>query len=287
MDTHFLAWNGLSLTLPATWELAALGRQRLQLARDGKPVLEVRWNRIRGRFSFEAHLRKLAKAHGKKHREFLAMDDHARWDLPQGMAARSFAWDTSGKRGEGAILYHSASSTAILAQSGGPAEQFMSILSSLRCHRAEQSVPWAVYDLRALTPSGFRLEEYALQPGRYRLALRSSRQRLVLHRLAPADILLSGRSLALWSRERFDATIKRCQLMMEYTGETAAVTWRRPLPPGRFAGAMALLLNRPLHAYIRVWRPARTNRLLGVEMQGFRPISEDTFQQVVNAYATV
>ncbi len=287
MDTHFLAWNGLSLTRPTGWELTALGRQRMQLSKNGKPVLDVRWNRIRGRFSFEAHLRKLAKAHGKKRKELLAMDDHAGGDLPQGMAARLFAWDNPGKIGQGAIFFHSASSTAILAQSSGPAEQFRSTLSSLRCHWAEQSVPWAVYDLRALTPSGFRLEEYTLQPGRYRLALRYTRQRLVLHRLAPADVLLSGRSLALWSRERFGATIRQCKLMMEDAEDTDTITWRRPLPPGKFAGAMALLLNQPLYAYIRVWRPARHNRLLGLEMQGSRLISEDTIQLVANAYATV
>ncbi|EGJ51361.1 hypothetical protein [Desulfocurvibacter africanus] len=287
MDTHYLAWNGLSLTRPAGWDLAALGRQRLQLARNGKPMLDVRWNRIRGRFSFDAHLRKLEKAHDKKHGGFSVTDDHKRWDLGPDMAARSFVWGDSGKGGRGALLHHSASSTAILVQSSGPAEQAEAVLSSLHCHWADPLVPWAVYDLRAQTPGCFHLEEYALQPGRYRLALRSSRQRLVLHRLAPADILLIGRSLVMWSREHFEAAIRRCHLMMEETGDVDAVTWRRPLPPGRLASATALLLNRPVHAYIRVWRPASHNRLLCVEMQGATPLDKDMIKQVVNSYATV
>lgn len=286
-DTHFLAWNGLSLTRPEGWELAALGRQRLQLARNGKPVLDIRWNRIRGRFSFAAHLRKLKKVHGKKQGLFSVTDNHTHWDLTQGLTARSFVWGGPGKGGKGALLHHAASSTAILAQSSGPLEQATAVLSSLRCHLAEPLVPWAVYDLRALTPGGFHLEEYALQPGRYRLALRSARQRIVLHRLAPADILLSGRSLATWSWRYFDAAIRSCQLMVEESEESDAVTWRRPLSPGRLAAATARLLNRPTYAYIHVWRPARHNRLLGVEMQGSRPISEDMIQQVVSAYATV
>lgn len=285
MDTHFLAWNGLSLTCPTGWELAAVGRQRLQLARNGKPLLDVSWNRIRGRFSFDAHLRKLKKAHDKKHGTISVTDDHKRWDLAPGMAACSFAWG-AGNDGKGALLHHSASSTAILAQSRGPAEQTGAVLSSLRCHLADPLVPWAVYDLHAQTPGCFHLEEYALQPGRYRLALRYSRQRLILHRLAPADILLTGRSLVMWSREHFEATIRRYQLMVEETGDVDSVTWRRPLPPGRLESATALLFNRTVHAYIRIWRPAGHNRLLCVETQGTTLLDEDMIQQVVSSYAT-
>lgn len=286
-DVHFLAWNGLSLTRPDGWKLAVLGRERLQLADGVKIVLDVRWNRIRGRFSFEAHLRRLAKAHGRAPNSIKAGDAPHGWSPTQGIEARAFAWDGPDKGGLGALLFHAASSTAILAQCGGSAEQAASVLGSLRCHLADTSVPWAVYDLRALTPASHGLEEYALQPGRYRLALRHKGQQIILHRLAPADVLLAGRDLVQWSRDHFRALIARHHLMVEETGEQQAVTWRRPLSPGRLARAAALLLKRPAFAYLHAWRPEGRNRLLCVEARGARTLDEAMLAQVVEAYGTV
>lgn len=286
-DVHFLAWNGLSLTRPKGWELASLGRERLQLADGLRTVLDLRWNRIRGRFSFDAHLRKLAKARGRESDGIKPMDGLPGWSPAAGLEARAFAWGEPDTGGLGALLFHAASSTAILAQCGGPAGQAARVLGSLRCHLAEAVVPWAVYDLRALTPANHCLEEYSLQPGRYRLALRHKGQQIILHRLAPADVLLAGRDLAHWSRAHFKELISRHGLMVEETGEPESVTWRRPLPPGRLARAAALALRRPAYAYLRVWKPEGRNRLLCVEARGGRPLDEAMLKQVVEDYGTV
>lgn len=286
-DVHFLAWNGLSLTRPAGWELAALGRERLQLADGLKTVLDVRWNRIRGRFSFDAHLRRLAKAHGRASDGIKPLDGPPGWSPAEGLEARAFAWGGPDAGGLGALLFHAASSTAILAQCGGPAEQTARVLGSLRCHLAEAFVPWAVYDLRALTPGDHGLEEYSLQPGRYRLILRHKEQRLILHRLAPADVLLAGHDLVHWSRAHFKALVSRHGLMVEETGEPESVTWRSPLPPGRLTRTAALALRRPAYAYLRVWKPEGRNRLLCVEARGMRPLDEAMIKKVVEAYGTV
>lgn len=285
-NTSRLAWNGLSLMHPATWELAALGRERLQLARAGAMLLEVRWSRIIGRFSFDKHIRRLEKVHGRGRCRFQTSES-AGWRPAQGLEARSFTWGRSSDSGMGALFFHPASSTAILAQYAGPARQAFAIFSSLRCHLADQGVPWFVYDLRAITPSNHELEEYSLQPGRYRLALRSGKQRIVLHRLAPADVLMAGRDLAAWSRDYFAEAIKRCRLMIEENEEIGAVTWRRPLSPAWTEQAAAKVLGKPVHCHIRAWRPPERNRILCVEAQGAQPLDEGMIAEVVNGYGTL
>ena len=102
-----LAWNGVSLCVPPHWEVNLLDTSYLQLEDGIGPVMELKWQQLRGKFSHEAHLRKLAKLSSVGSRvTFKETVLPEKWQQALGkFEAQSFEWHGPTASGEGAILY--------------------------------------------------------------------------------------------------------------------------------------------------------------------------------------
>ena len=198
-----IAWNGIRFVVPAAWEPGRIGPRHLVIESESGPAMEIKWGPVKGRFSRRAHLRRLSKltrARGATLREWAPPQD---WKQAlTRFEYAGFAWEAGGEAAVGAILHCPACRTASVIQffqppgRRGVAGQAVAVLASLRDHRDDGRVAWAVYDILALLPSGFALVRHRFEAGRFFLEFRDRRRSISLFRWAPAAVLLRDRDLS-------------------------------------------------------------------------------------------
>ena len=55
-----IGWNGIRFSAPSDWQVSRIGSRYLFLENPTGPALEVKWGPVRGRFSPQRQLRRLA-----------------------------------------------------------------------------------------------------------------------------------------------------------------------------------------------------------------------------------
>lgn len=304
----FLAWNGVSLQVPRSWDSAEFRAFALQVAgRDGQG-LDLRWRRTREDFDLRAHLARLAQALGPG-----ASVDQDPGVLPpgwapprEGDAARGslwpFTWRGADGGGLGAVLHRPDTGLTATARFilPGPAREddaatALAVLDSLDDHPPDGPVPWAAFGIAAVVPGGLELRSFSFTPGHFRLALAAPHTGcdLVLDRLGPADALLDHRTLAQYADIFYGAL-----------GAPAGFFAEAPAPPGPdgeprtdpdtvhgagFLGAplLARLLRRPWPRARRgrMWRTGIGAVLLGAFMRAPRDADLEPFEAICRDYA--
>jgi len=277
-----MAWNGISLRVPRAWEALRLGKSYLMLEDRGRPTMEVKWGAIRGRFSADRQLKRLAAA-SRRADQPLRRREVPRYWRPAVAAyeAGAFTWADGQVRAEGVLLYCAACATASVIQFFSPAAKEMTaaVLASFRDHPEGGRSAWRVFDIGFRLPSRYRLDDFRFEPGRYRLVFKSGGEVVTLLRWGPADALLSGEGLSDFAarrlaavdrpwRERRDGDIR----VLEWRGSRAPLPpWRRVLTPIRVQAA-------------RVWHLPRQNRILAVTIEARRPATEGLLEDVCSTY---
>ncbi|WP_419785797.1 hypothetical protein [Pseudodesulfovibrio sp.] len=298
-----LAWNGVGLSTPKTWEPASLERDALLLECDGRPACELKWNMVQGRFSFSRHIKQLSRRN--KGVDIVPVDPadtppiwaSASGELEQsGLALRSFLWRAGEERGLGAALHHPATGLAALIQffvrDESDENTAASVLATFRDHRGGKTIPWTMFGLNARVPARFRLETFSFKPGRFTVQYwlpRSKRTqdrvpagkgpgiRLTFERFVPADVLLRGRELADWTREILD-------LPKTISPEPAddGLAWSGISRSSR----LRRVLRRQNYDHGRI-RLVGNNAILAVTASGTDPMDRAEFQAVVESYGLV
>ena len=285
-----IAWNGIRFVIPAAWEPGRIGPRHLVIESEAGPAMEIKWGPVKGRFSRRAHLRRLSKltlARGAALRE---------WAPPQGwlqalsrFECAGFAWEAGGEAAVGAILHCPACRAASVIQffqppgRSGTAGQAVAVLASLRDHRDDGCVAWAVYDIRALLPGGFALVRHRFEAGRFFLEFRAQRWTIGLFRWAPAAVLLKDRDLS-----RFAETVAGLD-GMEFQATAVA---GEPAVEGRertegCARRLASFLGlRPVRT-ARIWHVPARNRILGIVVEGRFAIDRAVMETVQGGYGLV
>jgi hypothetical protein len=184
-----------------------IGAHYLMLEEESGPVLEVKWGEVRGSFSHQDHLRRLAALHGKELGESVKQCPlPAAWEKALGkFEATGFSWHGKRVGGMGVLLYCSTCHNATLIQfyqkgSSQTEKIAQRLLTSFRDHRQDNQVIWSLFDIRATIPEKFRLVRHRFEAGEFELAFASGGQKITLHRWGPASILLSGRDLVQFAR---------------------------------------------------------------------------------------
>ena len=154
-----IAWNGIRFVVPAAWEPGRIGPRHLVIESEAGPAMEIKWGPVKGQFSRRAHLRRLSKltlARGAALREWTPPED---WKQALSrFECAGFAWEAGGEAAVGVILHCPTCRTASVIQffqppgRSGAAGQAVAVLASLRDHRDDGRVAWAVYDILALLP---------------------------------------------------------------------------------------------------------------------------------------
>jgi hypothetical protein len=282
-----IAWNGIRFVVPAAWEPGRIGPRHLVIESDAGPAMEIKWGPVKGRFSRRAHLRRLSKltrARGAALREWTPPQD---WlQALTRFECTGFAWEAGSEAAVGAILHCPACRTASVIQffqphgRSGAAGQAVAVLSSLRDHRDDSRVAWAVYDIRALLPGGFVLARHRFEAGRFFLEFRDRRRTIGLFRWAPAAVLLRDRDLSRFAETvagldgmEFRATAVEGQPAVEGRERTGGCA-------RRLAASLGL---RPVRT-ARIWHAPARNRILGIVVEGRFAIDPAVMETVRSGY---
>lgn len=301
-DPRLVAWSGISIRAPESWEVAELGKGYLRMEKGASHRVEFRWEGARGRFDPEKQLKKLGRAFrkvrferadathcpagamGKELQDRLsARGLHCTpfvWNLREGQAQRH-----EDRTGQGMMLYSPQQEIALICQTNAPG-QGAQMIDSLQLHGADGGTPYNVFGLWATAPAGYRLDNFSFRPGHFRIIFRSTERgllvnekrtpatRLSLDRIGPASVALKEQGLADWT----EGLLKELHLSRKLRTSEAegAVRWLRRARRGR---RPACMVSAQLHP--------DTNKILCVSAHGRRLPEPDVFDQLEVSYGTL
>ena len=286
-----VAWNGIRCRVPSDWEISTMGRRYLFLESPKGPELELRWEPVKGRFSHGRQLKRLALSQRKgAGKTIIERPLPVEWETPLApFDATCFEWSVDPLAGIGVVLYCPDCGIASLIQffDRNPANRIMHgrVLDSFREHSRQPHTLWAVYDIRARTPGGFRLDRYRFSAGAFELAFDEGGRRISLYRWGPADFLLRNRSLEAFAETVF--RLPRNGSESIHINGFAGRQWKSDPPEN----PLGRLLNRIRlgdgHRWFRLWHIRKKNRILGVGMEGHSPPDPELMETLCADYETL
>lgn len=292
MNWQEFAWYGIRFKAPMRWQVGEVGPRYLMLEDDAGPALELKWGKVKGRFSHQKQLRRLAALQEKKIGEPVKeCPIPPQWQEALGKyKATGFSWRGEGTGGTGVLLYCPACRTATLIQfyhmGGLQTEKIpQRILNSFRDHREDNLVTWSLFDIRAILPNDFNLMRFRFEAGEFELAFASRQQKLNLHRWGPAATLLSERDLVQFARMLIPnpwGTGVPVNL-----GEGRAMEWRIDPPSTPWGQWWGRINRKPPFQWLRLWHLGGKNRILGVRIQGKRSINPRFLDWVCESYESL
>lgn len=279
-DSMPVAWNGLSLPVPASWRPARLGLHYLYFEDEDGPAFELKWRVGAGRAGLKAALRGLAPTGGVTTGGELPRSWRAALD---GFELTPLSWSLDGRGGRGAALFCPECGLVAVFQAFGDGEG----PDAARCDRVGEALAglrhhdpgppaFRLYGLSFVAPSGFALTGFEFVPGRFSLAFAVGDRRLDVVRLAPADVLLGRGALGdvaarvFGLEERYDrqaGALRGCP----------AVWLARRQGRGLLDGVARWLGRQGMLAVLR--HDAATNKLLGAALRARRPVDRDWLEK--------
>jgi hypothetical protein len=285
-----IAWNGIHLSVPSSWELGRIATRHLFFDNHASPAMEIKWGPVKGRFSHHSHLKKLV-AQQKKH----PGKNLEEWHLPRAwknalsnFIAKGFSWQSGAESGRGAILFCPLCKTAVMFQIFNIAghmtdKAILDMLQSLQDHRNDDQTAWTVFDIRALLPKAFQLDNFQFKPGIYELAFSDKFQTLKLFRWAPASAFLSQTTLARFAANTLEYT--HDNLAKTSFLEHPAVEWRSNAIAG-WHHWLYRFKRKPAFHWLRVWHVVKKNRILGIRLDSKKPFDADMMACICTNYVT-
>jgi hypothetical protein len=291
-----VAWNGVSMRVPAQWEVGSLGVSYLQLEDQTGPVLELKWQQLNRFFSHKNHLKKLARlSNSAPGLDFEVIHLPEEWRQPlRSFETQSFKWQGRQVGGKGAILYCTYCGKASLLQfyqKEGRDDSLLSVkvLQTFRDHSDDGMVVWALFGLRALMPEKFGLIGYRFQPGHYQLKYKWGREQITLSRWGPADVLLKDEDLLDWfgnSSGEFDRSSAPLLRKYSYNGNPAIQGQSRRLETAA-TRIWARIARQLPNVWVRVWHLSSHNQILGVVARGLTGLDKFTLEEICTNYEMV
>lgn len=271
-DWKEIGWNGICFAMPPSWEVGRIGRHYLLIEDGVQPVMELKWNRIKGSFSHRAHLKRLSRRQTRKpYRPFEVIETPDIWvEHLSSFDVRSFTWGDETFRGIGALLFCSECKNATLIQFFGPAADPVEgvssrILESFRDHGTNGWNRWTIYDITAMVPDDFILDKYLFQPGRFELVFRGKGAKISLYRWGPASILLRDGGLETFVKKQFKMPPEIPLVFME---EDRAVFWSDRILGNVSRWTLARIRRKTGMNWLLFWEPFEKNRVLGITISG-------------------
>jgi len=274
-----VGWQGIVLDAPADWSLVAVsGDDKKGYFRVDSPIasaVEVKWERASGKapdlmVKGREFLSTIEKSLRKKKIKFSK-------DIKQDKSdpnAVNFLWRAD-RLGQGRLVYCQQCQRVIIAQITAAREENVStiapdMLGSIRDHREDGWIEWALYGLGFAVPDGYTIEKHVLMSGYIALFFKRGAQTLVVERWGLASTLLAKDDMEEWYRKDAVPDIKGYKVNFE-PDEVKAHQGLKIV--GRRSGikqmAKAAFYSLTLHPHPKyltgyVWHCADSNRLFSV-----------------------
>jgi hypothetical protein len=285
---HEIAWNGIRFLAPSNWEIGQIEARRLLLEDLNGPTMEIKWSPIKGKFSHDAHFKRLNAYQTKRlKRSLRKWSPPAEWQsVLTGFEASGFSWEGAAYSGRGLILFCPKCRTASLLQfylREGQEGEFCAgpLLRSFRDHWGDQWINWSVFGLRVKLPKYFQLLRHRFDAGKFELKFTSRRHKLYLHRWAMASELLRGADLQDMART-MTSHITGSPQCIQLSGKEG-LEWSRS-PGSDLSRRLCLLRRKPAYVWVRIWQLKQIDRLLGIVVEGKRPIEDLVMDGISSSY---
>ncbi|MBM9511718.1 hypothetical protein [Desulfogranum marinum] len=268
----------MSFDIPENWHATVIFKNYLFFEKNDKPAFDIKWQPVQGRFSSSSILKQLSKADKN-----LSLTP---WELPDAYTVHlnpyqpaGFKWDNNTHH-HGILLYHASSRIVIilrfLCYQNSELPTFTRLLHTLTNDTHNGLVPWAVFDIQALLPSGAILENHEFYPGKYSIVFSLDRRRLVLLRFKPAAELLRSKTLT-----DFGAHLAgQAQPVATVTPHTAQWSYRS----SGWQKVQATLARKPRYRDLHLSHHIDTNIILGILIEGHKPLPPETTQHIIDNY---
>ncbi|MBW1981498.1 MAG: hypothetical protein JRJ12_09765 [Deltaproteobacteria bacterium] len=293
---HRVAWYGMEIEVPGSWEVSRLGRRYFQLDDGDGPVFELKWWQPTEVAGPEVYLKKLARQWQKAwaitfEQQELPGSRHP--NLP-GFEAAAFVWQKAELRGQGVIVSCGTCGRVTLMQfyerQGSRCFAWKDrVLSSFRDHWQESFVPWAVYGIRLSVPECFELLDHQFQPGHYCLHFRCGREELLFSRWSPANVLLRDNDFQQWfvsilkdSRHIEKNDVKSLQFL-----SAPCLQWQHASAAGWLARLRTRIKKASLYRWVRVWHLLNKNQIIGVEGRSLQPLNLEFLDEMCRNYEVI
>ncbi|MCL7487837.1 MAG: hypothetical protein M8357_06665 [Desulfobulbaceae bacterium] len=276
-----IGWNSLFLQLPPSWQPAVIYPAYLYFEQDGQPVLEVKWQKIHGRFSAAKILAQLGKS-----LEPGVEPEH--WDLPEDLHSHLASYTVTGfqlrqehSHSHGLVIFCPACNRVTLLQwyidTIREHHQLARILGSFRDHSEGSDRLWTIYDIRAHLPGEAELQSHEFLPGRYTLCFDLKDTAITLYRFKPAAVLLNRKNIGEFGRSLMD------RQPLEEDKDRAFWQFK--------AEGMELLLAKarrnPVFQWMRLWHEPRHNVILGIRAEGKRRMKSGILDRLCANYTSL
>jgi hypothetical protein len=284
-----LAWNGIRFKVPFSWEICAIDAQHLMLEETSEPVMEIKWRQVKENFSHQAQLHQLTVRNRKHTIETVSKCSvPSEWKKALGAyESIGFSWQGNQMAGVGVILYCPQCRNATMLQfykSGSRAISHLAkhILASFQDHSQENWSLWSVFDIRARIPRTFRLVRHCFETGEFKLIFEGENQKITLYRWAPASVLLSNGDLVQFANTRLGLPLEEhCYIRLDGINTTEWETSRFNATRTRLWDR---ILPKPSCMRFRLWHLEHKNRIMGVRVEGQKPIDSIFCDRLVSNY---
>lgn len=288
MSWREIAWNGVRFLAPAAWEVAKMGPRYLVLADQGEPVMEIKWERSKRRFSHRTALRRLKSLYRGTVQESTVPEEWKKRLSDFTMAG--FTWQAESKVGRGAILYCPACGNATLIQFfqnvlRSSEKTCLGVLASFRDHSLDDTIRWSIFDIRAEIPAEYRLVRYRFEAGRFEMHFEAKGQLLALYRWGPASALLENGDIAAFAAQA--AQIQQGDWRSLHRTGYPAVQWDKSVSDGLWDRCRERLMRVPHFQRFRLWHLGEQNRLLGIGAKGNKTLPAEFFDRICTAYESL
>jgi len=286
------AWGGIALQVPAGWETGMLGEGYALLEYRFQPVLELKTALIRGRFSFQRHMKQLMPSRRSSGRPSLQpIPIPSDWPAFSHEArVQTFRWQGLRMGGVGLVHYCRSCRRATLIQFYDHGDGVLSsaphVLKTFRDHGPGSGPSFAVYDIRGTLPERFVLQRFQFDAGCFTLNFSHSRERVALLRWSPANVMLAGcgGELACLAEQMALLPPAAPQGAHQPVDGGLEWQWRAKTVRGRLRAWGGPPAPDKVNA-LRIWHRPRANRILGVRAEALPEYA--TFERICRSYGII
>lgn len=275
-------WNGISLQVPTNWQPVVILNDYLLFEDQYLPILELKWQQVRGRLAPERILKQLRKAVGKK-------SSVSNWSPPGSWQEAlnhfnwlGFQWQDEDIFGKGLLLYCNNCNRATLLQfymqHPDRNEACLHLLQSLFDHPTGDSQQWSIYDIFFSLPVDATLQSQEFLTGSYRISFQLDKLFFSLLRFKPARILLADIGLTGFGQR----LLKNGEQQVDEQEDSRLACWRKQ--GSRWQRFKTRLRRQQADHFLCLHHIPEKNVLLGVQAKSNQPIDETTIQTIIRNY---
>ncbi len=267
--SKLIAWNGILLTVPITWEIDSLDASHLLIGEEGLPKAEIKWTDPPKKFTLIKHLKQFISRSQKQ----LDIKIH---ELPTPKFFSHtqkkfdfffFSWESETSTGNGTLIFCTKCKRLTMirffSKNPGISKAIQeSILASFHDHPKEDHTHWQIFGLNFPTPTQFTLLEYSFKPGLYAVSFKHKKIRLEVFSWGPAQFLLSNSTLVDFAKQRIPQLTGLAKT--GFCSRGSYLEWSFKTQRLKNADAIPLLNRFFLFTVFRICHDPKTNRIFGV-----------------------